>query len=70
VRVLHPEFIIASADVLARIPDPDAESIRSELSGNLCRRTAYTNIVKAVRTASRLLREERGDRDLQSLNFA
>jgi carbon-monoxide dehydrogenase small subunit len=53
-----PGFIIAATDLLERIPDPDEEQIRSELSGNLCRCTGYTNIIKAVRTASRLLRQE------------
>ena len=52
-----PGFIVAVTDLLERVPDPDEETIRSELSGNLCRCTGYTNIVKAVRTASRLLRE-------------
>lgn len=53
-----PGFIIAATDLLERIPDPDEEQIRTELSGNLCRCTGYTNIVKAVRTAARLLRQE------------
>jgi carbon-monoxide dehydrogenase small subunit len=52
-----PGFILAAADLLERIPDPDEATIRSELSGNLCRCTGYTNIVKAVRTAARLTRE-------------
>jgi aerobic carbon-monoxide dehydrogenase small subunit len=59
-----PGFIMAAADLLERIPDPDEATIRSELSGNLCRCTGYTNIVKAVRTASRLLRED--ERDAQA----
>jgi carbon-monoxide dehydrogenase small subunit len=52
-----PGFILAAVDLLERIPDPDEATIRSELSGNLCRCTGYTNIVKAVRTAARLMRE-------------
>ena len=48
--------------LLERIPDPEEATIRSELSGNLCRCTGYTNIVKAVRTASRLMREGGGNR--------
>jgi carbon-monoxide dehydrogenase small subunit len=53
-----PGFIVAAADLLARIGDPDETTIRSELSGNICRCTGYTNIVKAVLSASRMLREE------------
>ena len=53
-----PGFVLAACDLLKRIPNPDDETVRSELSGNLCRCTGYTNIVKAVRTASRLIKEE------------
>jgi carbon-monoxide dehydrogenase small subunit len=53
-----PGFIVAAADLLGRIADPDEATIRSELSGNICRCTGYTNIVKAVRSASRMLQEE------------
>ena len=53
-----PGFILAVTDLLERITDPDDETIRSELSGNLCRCTGYTNIVKAVGAAARIIREE------------
>ena len=33
-------------------PKPNEEEIRKGLEGNLCRCTGYTNIVKAVQTAS------------------
>ena len=52
-----PGFILAAADLLTRITDPDEATIRAELSGNICRCTGYTNIVKAVARASRMLRE-------------
>ena len=47
-----PGMIMASADLLARSPDPSEEEIRSALEGNLCRCTGYHNIVKAVRSAA------------------
>ncbi len=47
-----PGFIVAVADLLRRIPDPDEQTIRSELSGNICRCTGYVNIVKAVQRAA------------------
>jgi len=53
-----PGFLMAAQDLLERIPDPDPDTIRRELSGNLCRCTGYTNIVKAVHLAGRLMREE------------
>ena len=47
-----PGMIMASADLLARNPDPSEDEIRSALEGNLCRCTGYHNIVKAVRSAA------------------
>ncbi len=48
-----PGMIMASADLLARNPDPSEEEIREALAGNLCRCTGYHNIVKAVLDAAR-----------------
>ena len=48
-----PGMIMASADLLARNPDPSEEEIRHALEGNLCRCTGYHNIVKAVRQPRR-----------------
>jgi len=47
-----PGMIMASADLLARNPDPSEDEIRQTLEGNLCRCTGYHNIVKAVRSAA------------------
>ena len=47
-----PGMIMASADLLARNPDPSEEEVREALAGNLCRCTGYHNIVKAVRSAA------------------
>lgn len=52
-----PGLLVAATDLLARIPEPTEEQIRRELSGNLCRCTGYTNIVKSVERASRLRAE-------------
>ncbi|WP_281260977.1 (2Fe-2S)-binding protein [Agarilytica rhodophyticola] len=38
-------------------PEPTEEEIRWGLSGNLCRCTGYQNIIKAVMTASKNLKE-------------
>jgi carbon-monoxide dehydrogenase small subunit len=43
---------MASADLLARRPDPSEDEIREALSGNLCRCTGYAKIFDAVRLAA------------------
>jgi carbon-monoxide dehydrogenase small subunit len=43
--------------LLEENPDPSEEEIREQLSGNVCRCTGYQGIVKAVKTAAKLLRE-------------
>ena len=47
-----PGMIMASADLLRRIPKPNEEQVRHALEGNLCRCTGYHNIVKAVLSAA------------------
>lgn len=48
-----PGMIMASAQILARNPDPSDEEIRHGLEGNLCRCTGYQHIVQAVQCAAR-----------------
>jgi aerobic carbon-monoxide dehydrogenase small subunit len=47
-----PGFIVATADLLTRNPDPSEDEIREALSGNLCRCTGYQKILDAVRVAA------------------
>jgi aerobic carbon-monoxide dehydrogenase small subunit len=47
-----PGFVVATADLLARNPNPTDDEIREALSGNLCRCTGYTKIFDAVRLAA------------------
>jgi carbon-monoxide dehydrogenase small subunit len=47
-----PGFVVATADLLARKPDPSNDEIREALSGNLCRCTGYQKILDAVRLAA------------------
>ncbi len=44
-----PGMLITGRDIVLRLPDADAERIRLELSGNLCRCTGYVGIVRAIR---------------------
>ena len=47
-----PGFVVATADLLARSPNPTEDEIREALSGNLCRCTGYAKIFDAVRLAA------------------
>jgi carbon-monoxide dehydrogenase small subunit len=47
-----PGFLMTSVALLAENPRPSEEEIRKGLEGNLCRCTGYTNIVRAVQSAS------------------
>jgi aerobic carbon-monoxide dehydrogenase small subunit len=47
-----PGFVVATADLLTRNPDPTDDEIREALSGNLCRCTGYQKILDAVHQAA------------------
>ncbi len=53
-----PGMILTSFDLLSRDADPDDETIRQALRGNLCRCTGYETIVRSVRAAANALREQ------------
>lgn len=43
-----PGMIVTARDIVRRLPGADEARIRLELSGNLCRCTGYSGIVKAI----------------------
>ena len=47
-----PGMIMSAIDLVKRHPNPDEDTIRHQLEGNLCRCTGYHNIVKAVQDAA------------------
>jgi carbon-monoxide dehydrogenase small subunit len=47
-----PGLIVATHDLLSRVPDPSDAEIREALAGNLCRCTGYEKILDAVRLAA------------------
>jgi carbon-monoxide dehydrogenase small subunit len=47
-----PGLVVATADLLQRVPHPSDDEIREALSGNLCRCTGYAKIFDAVRLAA------------------
>ena len=53
-----PGFLMTAKALLAENPDPDRETIKEALSGNLCRCTGYLKIYEAVEGAAAELRGE------------
>jgi aerobic carbon-monoxide dehydrogenase small subunit len=49
-----PGLIVATHELIARVPSPSDEEIREALAGNLCRCTGYEKILDAVRQAAQL----------------
>ena len=47
-----PGLVMATTDLLRRIPNPTDDEIREALSGNVCRCTGYAKIFDAVRMAA------------------
>ena len=50
-----PGMLVTARDILQRLPNPDAGTVRHELSGQICRCTGYTGIVKAIVAAGQEL---------------
>ena len=50
-----PGMLMMARDILLRLSRPDAQTVRHELSGQICRCTGYANIVRAVVAAGQEL---------------
>ena len=55
-----PGMILSSLALLSEHPDPDDETVRHGIEGNICRCTGYNSIVKSVQSAAE--RSGRGDK--------
>ncbi len=53
-----PGFMLTIEALLERNPDPTADEIRDEISGNLCRCTGYQSIVAGIERAVQIRRGE------------
>jgi aerobic carbon-monoxide dehydrogenase small subunit len=53
-----PGLIMATHDLLERVPNPTEMQIREELAGNVCRCTGYGRIIDAVQQVAVSRREE------------
>jgi carbon-monoxide dehydrogenase small subunit len=47
-----PGLVVATHDLLARVPEPSVMEIREALAGNICRCTGYAKIIDAVQQAA------------------
>ena len=53
-----PGFVLMTRQLLEEHPDPDEDTIKHYLSGNLCRCAAYPEIIEAVKLAARKRRNK------------
>ncbi|MBK96888.1 MAG: ferredoxin [Planctomycetaceae bacterium] len=56
--ICTPGFLVASKALLDKDPHASEETIRFDLSGNLCRCTGYDKIVRAVQAAGQQMSAE------------
>jgi carbon-monoxide dehydrogenase small subunit len=54
-----PGMMLTGAALLERNQEPTEDDVRWAISGNICRCTGYMNIVKAIQSAGRTMREEK-----------
>lgn len=52
-----PAMVVSTYALLSENPEPNDEEIKYALSGNLCRCTGYVKIIKAVKLASKKVKE-------------
>ena len=57
-----PGMMITARALLDRDPDPDEETIREAISGQICRCTGYTTIVRSIQWAAQQLASTRRQR--------
>jgi carbon-monoxide dehydrogenase small subunit len=55
-----PGMLVSAKALLDENPEPTVEEVKEAISGNLCRCTGYTKIVRAIQVASGKMRKERG----------
>ena len=53
-----PAMLMTARDIVTRLPNADADRVRLELAGNICRCTGYAGIVRAIMA---VLEERRGN---------
>lgn len=52
-------MVMSALDLVKHHPDPDEQTVRHWLDGNLCRCTGYQNIVLSIQTGARMMLNQR-----------
>jgi carbon-monoxide dehydrogenase small subunit len=52
-----PGLVVATHDLLTRMPEPSGTEVREALAGNICRCTGYAKIIDAVHLAAERMRK-------------
>jgi carbon-monoxide dehydrogenase small subunit len=55
-----PGMLLSAKALLDENPEPLIEEVKEAISGNLCRCTGYSKIIRAIKMASDKMRKERG----------
>ncbi len=53
-----PGMLLAAKALIDENPQPSVEDVKKAISGNLCRCTGYTKIIRAIRKAAEKMRTE------------
>lgn len=48
-------MVMSALDLIKHNPDPDEQTVREWLDGNLCRCTGYQNIVQSIQNGARMM---------------
>jgi carbon-monoxide dehydrogenase small subunit len=63
-----PGMLLAAKAFLDENPEPSVEDVKEAISGNLCRCTGYTKIIRAIQAASENIRKEGGVRAVKEID--
>jgi carbon-monoxide dehydrogenase small subunit len=63
-----PGMLLAAKAFLDENPEPSVEDVKEAISGNLCRCTGYTKIIRAIQAASEKICKEGGMRAVKEID--
>ena len=57
-----PGMLLSAKALLDENPEPEVQDVKTAISGNLCRCTGYSKIIRAIQTASQKMAKKNGRR--------